>query len=163
MHKVISLNYTLTKDNPEGELIETSVGKAPLVFLTGMGQMIPDFEQNVVSLGVGEAFAFGIEAEKAYGTRTEEAIIELDIEMFKKDGKLMEGLKVDATIPLQNQQGAIIPGKVKVINEQTVIMDMNHPLADQDLFFKGEILAVREATSDEIDHGHVHGEGGHHH
>lgn len=163
IHKVISLNYTLTKDDTNGELIETSEGKTPLVFLTGFGQMIPDFENNVAALNNGDSFAFGIKAADAYGERTEEAIIPLNLEMFKKDGVVMEGLVLGATIPLQDPDGRVIPGKVIDMADETVTMDMNHPLANQDLFFKGSIVSVREGTANEIDHGHVHGEGGHQH
>jgi len=162
-HNVISLNYTLLRDDENGELVETSEGKAPLVFLSGMGQMLPDFEKNVVNLKAGDTFSFGIEAAKAYGTRNEEAIIELDLNMFKKEGELLEEVKIGNVLPLQDQEGRMHPAKVLAIKDETVQVDMNHPLADQDLHFKGTVVSVRDATADEISHGHVHGEGGHQH
>jgi FKBP-type peptidyl-prolyl cis-trans isomerase SlyD len=162
-NKVITLHYNLFKDNEAGEAIESSNGKNPLTFLSGVGQMIPDFENNVVNLKVGESFSFGIAALDAYGERTDEAIIDLDQEMFKKDGVLMEEIAVGNMIPLQDQEGRMVPALVLAINEETVTMDVNHPLAGQDLHFTGEIVEIREATDEEISHGHVHGPGGHQH
>lgn len=161
-HKVISLDYKLFRDHAEGEMIETTEGKQPLEFLSGVRQMIPEFEAQVVDLNVGETFAFGIKAENAYGTKSEEAIIELPQDMFKKDGKLIEEVAVDNVLPLQDQNGQVVPAKVVSINEETVTMDVNHPLADQDLHFTGTVVEVREATKDEVEHGHVHGEGCNH-
>ena len=162
-NKVISLNYNLHKNDANGEMIESTIGKDPLVFLSGIGQMIPEFEANVVKLNVGDNFSFGIKAENAYGTRKEEAIIELDKQMFMDNGKLAEGIDVDKIVPLQDQSGNVIPAKVVSINEATLTMDVNHPLAGQDLHFTGSILDVRDATDEELSHGHVHGPGGHHH
>lgn len=162
-HKVIALDYKLFRDTSEGEMIETTEGKQPLVFLTGMRQMIPEFEANVAELKTGDSFSFGIKSENAYGTRTEEAIIELPQDMFMKDGKMLDEVVVGNMLPLQDQNGRVIPGKVVSINESTVTVDVNHPLADQDLHFTGNIIEVREATAEEIEHGHVHGPGGHEH
>ncbi len=159
-NKVISLSYTLTKDTAEGELIETTEGKDPLTFLSGVGQMIPDFEANVVDLNVGDEFSFGIKSELAYGTRSEENVIELDKQMFMDGDKLAEGIEEGKMVPLQDQNGRVVPANVVKINENTLTMDVNHPLADQDLHFTGKIIEVREATADEISHGHVHGPGG---
>jgi len=162
-HNVISVNYTLFRDSEKGEMVETSEGKAPLVFLSGLGQMLPDFEINVSNLKAGDKFSFGIEAAKAYGTRNEEAIIELELNMFKKDGKLLDEVKVGNVLPLQDQEGRTHPARILELREETVQVDMNHPLADQDLYFTGNVVSVRDATADEISHGHVHGEGGHQH
>ena len=82
INKVISVNYNLHKDTEKGEMIESTDGKEPLVFLSGVGQMIPDFEANVANLKVGEEFSFSINAANAYGTRSDDAIIELEKEMF---------------------------------------------------------------------------------
>jgi FKBP-type peptidyl-prolyl cis-trans isomerase SlyD len=131
--------------------------------MSGVGQMIPDFENNVVGLNAGDTFSFGIAAIDAYGERTDEAIIDLDQEMFKKEGELMEEVALGNVIPLQDQEGRMVPATVLAINETTVTVDVNHPLAGQDLHFTGEVLEVREATGEEISHGHVHGPGGHQH
>ena len=154
-HKVISLEYILFKDSADGEKIESTVGKEPLVFLSGKGMMLPDFEMNVVSLKTGDTFSFGIESDKAYGPRSEEAIIDLPQDMFMQEGKLVEEVKVDNVLPLEDQNGQVHPAKVKSINEETVTVDVNHPLAGQDLHFTGSILDVREATAEELEHGNV--------
>lgn len=159
-NKVISVNYNLFKDTAEGEMIESTEGKAPLTFLSGMGQMIPDFENNVVNLNVGDTFSFGIKAENAYGSKTDEAIMDLPQDIFMQDGKLVDEVQPGNMLPLQDQNGGVVPAIVVKINETTVTMDLNHPLADQDLHFTGNVVEVREATADEISHGHVHGEGG---
>ena len=81
-------------------MIETTEGKEPLVFMSGVSQMIPEFEAQVINLNVGDTFSFGIKSENAYGTRTEDAIIELPQDMFKQDGKLIEEIAVDNIVPL---------------------------------------------------------------
>ena len=81
-----------------------------------------------------------------------------------QDGKLdTELLQIGKYIPMKNDDGHVIEGKVISINDKGVVMDFNHPLAGKDLHFSGEILDVRDANEEEITHGHVHGEGGHHH
>lgn len=155
-NKVIAVSYNLHKNTAEGELIESTEGKEPLRFLSGLGQMIPDFENNVVNLNQGDTFSFGIKAENAYGSRTEEAIIELPQDIFKKEGKLVEEVQVNNVLPLQDQNGNVVPAKVLSINAETITVDVNHPLADQDLHFTGTVIEVRMATKEEVDHGHVH-------
>lgn len=162
-NKVISVHYNLHKDTAEGEMIESTQGKEPLVFLSGAGQMIPDFEANVVNLNPGDSFSFGITSDKAYGTRSDDAIIELQKDMFMEDDKLVDGVVKDNILPLQDQNGRVVPAKVVEIKEETVTMDVNHPLADQDLHFIGNVVEVRDATKEELEHGHVHGPGGHEH
>ncbi|MGB0887131.1 MAG: FKBP-type peptidyl-prolyl cis-trans isomerase [Vicingaceae bacterium] len=162
-NKVVTVNYNLYKDTADGEMIETTEGKQPLMFLTGVGQMIPDFENGVKDLNVGDEFSFGIKSENAYGKRTDEAIIELPQDMFKKDGKLVDEVVVDNVLPLEDQNGHVHPAKIVSINEETITCDVNHPLADQDLHFTGSVVEMRDATAEELDHGHVHGPGGHEH
>lgn len=162
-NNVISVDYKLYKDSEKGEMIESTEGQQPLVFLEGMGQMIPEFEKNVADLKVGDEFSFGIVADKAYGQRVDEAIIELPQDMFEQEGKLVDEIKVGNVLPLQNQDGQVHPGTILAINETTIQFDMNHLLAGQDLYFTGKVLEVREATTEEIEHGHVHGPGGHEH
>jgi FKBP-type peptidyl-prolyl cis-trans isomerase SlyD len=159
-NKVISVNYNLFKDTEKGEMIESTEGKEPLVFLSGLGQMIPDFENNVVNLNVGDTFSFGIKAENAYGSKSDEAIMDLPQDIFMQDGKLVDEVQPGNMLPLQDQNGGVVPAVVVKINETTVTMDLNHPLADQDLHFTGNVVDIREATEEELSHGHVHGAGG---
>lgn len=161
-NKVISVNYTLFRNTPEGEMIESTSDKEPLRFLSGQGHMIPEFEANVVDLNVGDEFSFAIKSENAYGSKKEEAIMDLPMNIFQHEGKLVEGVEKDSVVPLQDQSGRTIPAKVVSINEESVTVDVNHPLADQDLHFTGSVVESREATPQELDHGHVH-DGGHDH
>lgn len=164
--KVIALNYSLFRDTAEGEMIETTEGKQPLAFLSGVGQMIPEFEAQVVNLNVGDTFSFGIKAENAYGQRNEvpgQGIVDLPKDMFMQEGKMADEVVVGNILPLQDQNGNMHPALVLSIEETTVKMDVNHPLAGQDLHFTGSIVEVREATKEEIEHGHVHGPNGHQH
>jgi len=150
-HKTISVNYKLYRNSIEGEMVESTEGKEPLKFLSGLGQMIPEFEANIVNLKTGDTFSFGIKAENAYGKKSDDAIVELQQDMFMKDGKLIEELVVDNIIPLQDQNGNVHPAKVLSINEATVTVDVNHPLADQDLYFTGDVIENREATPEEVE------------
>jgi len=161
--KAIAVEYNLYRDTAEGELIESTEGKAPLSFISGLGQMIPEFEANIAHLKEGDTFSFGIKSENAYGTRREEAVIELPQDMFMKDGKLVEEVVVGNVLPLQDQSGNVIPGKIVSINEKTITVDVNHLLADQDLYFTGKVIETRPATAEELEHKHVHGAHGHQH
>ncbi len=160
VNKVVSLNYKLTKDNAQGELIEETYKAQPLTFIYGVGRMIPKFEQELSGLKANDSFSFGIKAAEAYGEYDEKAIMDLDINIFKIDGKIDENvIQVGKMVPMQNNQGQRIDGKVKDITDTHVKMDFNHPLAGQDLFFEGEIVEVREATEEELQHGHSHSGG----
>ena len=98
-NNVITVDYKLYRDTAEGEMIESTEGNEPMVFLSGVGQMIPDFENNVNGLTSGQEFSFGIKSENAYGTRKDEAIVELSQDLFMKEGKLAEEVVVDAILP----------------------------------------------------------------
>ena len=161
--KAIAVEYNLYRDTATGELIESTEGKEPLAFLSGLGQMIPEFEANVADLKEGDTFSFGIKSENAYGSRKEEAVIELAQDMFMNEGKLIPEVEVGNVLPLQDQNENVIPGKIVSINEETITVDVNHLLADQDLHFTGKIVEMRDATTEEVEHGHVHGAHGHQH
>jgi FKBP-type peptidyl-prolyl cis-trans isomerase SlyD len=90
-------------------------------------------------------------------------VVDLPLNIFEGPDVPADILSVGATLPMQDQDGNPMDGRVLEIGAETVKMDFNHPLAGEELHFKGEILEVREATAEELDHGHVHGPGGHHH
>lgn len=161
---VVSLNYRLTRDTANGELIEETFNSQPLTFIYGIGMMIPRFEAELEGKKVGEKFSFGIEAREAYGTNDPAMVVDIPLDIFKKDGELdMDMVKTGHVLPMQDNQGNRMDGLIVEIGHETLKMDFNHPLAGQDLYFTGDILSVREATAEELEHGHVHGEGGHHH
>ncbi|MCG8411931.1 MAG: peptidylprolyl isomerase [Bacteroidales bacterium] len=155
--KVVTLVYQLKVDNSNGEIVETVEKDKPFVFLYGAGLMLPKFEENLNNLKAGDDFEFVLKSEEAYGLASEEAVMELPKNIFEVDGKIEEGLlKEGNVIPMQNNEGNKFNGLVIEIKDETVTMDFNHPLAGDDLHFKGNILEVREATKEELEHGHAH-------
>ncbi len=163
-NKVVSLSYILKQDDVNGELIEQTKDNDPLVFLYGTGQMLPKFEENLENLATGDAFAFGIECADAYGDLDQDAIIDLDKSIFMIDGKVdNELLTVGNVIPMRDDQGHMLQGVVESVSDDSVRMDFNHPMAGKNLHFTGKIIEVREATAEELNHGHVHSDGCHHH
>lgn len=163
-NKVVSLTYKLSNHTTREKIEETTKDNA-LLFLFGAGQMIPDFEKNLEGKKAGESFSFAIEAALAYGVKSDDQIAAIPATVFHDEtGKFdAEYFKVGAVIPMSDNEGNRLRGTILEVSEEIVKMDFNHPLAGTDLHFEGEILEVREATADEIAHGHAHGPGGHHH
>lgn len=161
--KVISLAYELRSGNAEGDVIEIAGKENPAEFLFGTGNLIPEFEENIQGLAPGETFNFIIASDNAYGPSNPTAVVDLPRNIFTIDGEeAKDMLVVGNMVPMRNDQGDPLHGKILGIEEESVKMDFNHPLAGQDLHFKGEILTTREATPEEVEHGHVHnGENGH--
>lgn len=161
---VVSLHYRLTENDVLGELVEETFGSEPLVFLYGAGQMIPEFERQLAGKSAGDNFAFGIKAEDGYGAPDPDAVVLLPTSTFEVDGELdKEMLEIGTVIPMSDDQGNRLNGTVVEVNEEGVVIDFNHPMAGVNLFFTGTIDSLRAATETEIEHGHVHGPGGHHH
>jgi len=158
---VVSLSYVLRQENEVGPIIQETNSENPLVFLFGFGQMLPDFEKNIEGKSIGETYSFGILAENAYGLYDPEGIMDLPIEIFFEEGKLVEDFIIPGkTIRLSDDEGNIHMAVVKGRSINTVQVDFNHPLAGKNLHFSVKILSVREASPDELAHGHVHGPGG---
>lgn len=163
-NKVVALTYELKYDNASGDTIEVADNRDPLVFLFGTGGMLPKFEENLSSLKSGDHFEFVLSKDDAYGDFTEEAIVDLSKDIFRIEGEIDEEmLKPGSFIPMQDQDGHPLQGKVISLDENTVKLDFNHPMAGKNLHFTGEIVEVRDASDEELSHGHVHGHGGHHH
>ena len=155
--KVVTLVYQLRVDNNEGDIVETVKEEKPFVFLYGAGLMLPKFEENLNGLKAGDKFEFILKCEDAYGKATEEAVMDLPKNIFEVEGKIEDGLLAEGNvIPMQNNEGQKFNGVVVEVKDDNVTMDFNHPLAGDDLHFSGEIMEVREATKEEIDHGHAH-------
>lgn len=161
-NKVVSVTYELRKNSADGEIIEIVKDDNPLVYIAGMGSLLPDFEANLMGKRENESFSFLIPAEEAYGPREESAIIDVPLQVFMIDGAVdYELVKVGQTIPMRDQDGNRLNGIVMDVTETAVKMDFNHPLAGDDLYFTGKIIGVREATKEELEHGHVHTHGSH--
>ncbi|GAB3907717.1 FKBP-type peptidyl-prolyl cis-trans isomerase [Mucilaginibacter boryungensis] len=158
---VVSLTYDLYVNNEQGteDLVESATLEQPLTFLFGAGQMLPKFEENLDALSTGDAYDFRLSAEDAYGEYNDEAVANLPKEMFQ--GQDLP--EIGSVLPLQDNQGNHFQGQVVSIAEDSVIVDLNHPMAGQALHFKGNIVNVRPATPEELSHGHAHGPDGHHH
>ncbi len=163
-NKVVTITYELRENDVSGAVIEVVNTDQPFVFLFGAGGLLPEFESNLMGKVVGSNFSFGILAASAYGEIDEEAMEYVPKEIFVIDGKIAEDLlQVDKVINLRNADGHLIRARVVKVDETEVLLDFNHPLAGVNLYFSGNILEVRDATAEELAHGHVHGAGGHHH
>ena len=158
---VVGIAYTLTV--ADGEVVDFADVAEPLLFIHGIGQTIEAFDDKLNGLKVGDTFDFGLEAAVGYGEIDPKLVVELPKSIFEGEDIPADILEIDAVLPLQDSEGNPLDGRVVEIGEDTVTVDLNHPLAGENLHFKGEILSVREATEEELEHGHVHGEGGHHH
>ena len=163
-NSVVSVNYTLT-EKTSGAQVEQTSKEHPFVFIFGNGGLLEDFETNLKGKKAGDTFDFFIEHSRGYGLRDEQHVVMIPIDAFTaEDGSFDdENVKEGVTLPMVDNDGNRLYVKVMEITAEHVKMDFNHPLAGTDLHFVGEILDVRAATADEIAHGHVHGEHGHHH
>jgi len=163
-NKVVSLTYVLRYDSADGEIVQEVKADHPFVHLFGTGSLLPAFEKNLKGLGANDKFGFHLPVNEGYGELRDEDVVKLSKEIFMKDGKLDNDLlQIGRLIPMKNDDGHVIEGRILAIEDDGVVMDFNHPLAGKELHFSGEIIEVREASEEEIAHKHVHGEGGHHH
>jgi FKBP-type peptidyl-prolyl cis-trans isomerase SlyD len=165
---VVSVNYKLTvSDNnfESEELIEETFSGEPFTFLSGSGGLLEEFESNLNGLAAGAKFDFKIKSENGYGQSSQENVVRIPLNAFVPEGEELDTEMVSAGnyLPMVDDQGNHMQGLVVEVSEEFVVMDFNHPLAGKDLHFQGEVVDVREASADEVAHGHVHGEGGHQH
>jgi len=159
---VVSLTYELRTTTNEKELIEKVQKDKPLEFITGRGFLLPKFEENLTGLCVGDQFDFILQSNDAYGDFTEKAIIPVPISAFLVDGKVDHDiLTIGNVIPMIDQDGNKLNGVVVELTETEVKMDFNHPLAGEDLHFKGQVEEIRVATEEELSHEHIHSHSDH--
>jgi len=154
--KVVSIHYTLTDSG--GSVLDSSSGNEPLLYLHGAGNIIPGLESALEGKVSGDKLSVTVDPEQGYGTRDERLVQAVPRSAFKGVEQLAPGMQFQA----QGPQGT----RLVVITQVTadiVTVDANHPLAGQTLHFEVEVTEVRDATSEELEHGHVHGPGGHHH
>ena len=148
-NKVVRVHYTGT--HPEsGEVFDSSEEKDPLAFLVGQKQMIPGFERELMGLKQGEKTEFTLAPEDAYGAHDSDKVQQIPVETFG-------GIAPEGGMTLMSDLGPFV---VTEINDQLVTVDFNHALAGKSLTFNVEVVEVREATEEEISHGHAHGPGG---
>lgn len=153
---VVSMHYTLKDDN--GAVIDSSEGREPLLYMQGMGNLIPGLEKQLEGKAQGDKVEATVPPEEAYGVRREELMQQVPKEHFPPDAELQVGMQFH----IQMEQGPVMATVAEIL-EEAAVLDMNHPLADKTLYFDVEIVEVREATEEELSHGHAHGAGGHHH
>ncbi len=155
--KVVELEYELRLNSESGEIVQTVTKDRPLQFINGVGMMLPKFEENIAGLKVGDSFKFKLESNDAYGTKQENKIVEFHKDDFKINGQVDESIfEIGNVIPMMDQEGGRHNGKVLEVKGDNVKLDFNDPLADQDLYFTGKVVSIREATKQELEHGHVH-------
>lgn len=160
-NSVVALTYELHTTNEEGQqvFVEKADEQNPLVFLYGVGMMLPKFEEHLTGLKTGDDYSFELSAADGYGELDPGAFADLPKSMFTETGG--EVPNVGDVIPLQDNQGNQFRAGVTAVHDETVAVDLNHPMAGKNLMFAGTILNVREATQDELAHGHAHGADGH--
>ena len=152
---VVTMHYTLTDDS--GEVLDSSSGREPLAYLHGHGNIIPGLEQALEGQESGFQSKVTIAAADAYGERNDEAVVEADRDSFPEEMNPEPGMQVYAEGP----EGPI-PFTIVAVDGDKVKLDANHPLAGKTLHFEVEITEIRQGSSEEIEHGHVH-DGNEHH
>jgi FKBP-type peptidyl-prolyl cis-trans isomerase SlyD len=153
--KAVTIHYTL-KDEA-GETLDTSRGRDPLNYLQGAGNIVPGLEKALAGKVAGDTLRVTLAPEEAYGQRDDKEVRNVPLRKLSADGKLVPG----ARCRVQSSDGFQL-GLVAAVRGDYATVDLNHPLAGMRLDFEVEVLAVRDATSEELTHGHVHGPGGHH-
>lgn len=156
-HTVATLEYTLTDES--GEVLDTSKGRGPLAYVHGLGMLIPGLEEELEGKVQGDSLKARIEPDKGYGVRDDQMVQSVPREQLPAEVDVEVGMQFQA----QTQDGGAHVVTVVEIEGETIKLDANHPLAGVTLHFDVEVVEVREATSEEIEHGHVHGPGGHEH
>jgi FKBP-type peptidyl-prolyl cis-trans isomerase SlyD len=156
-HKVVTIHYKVM-DVDSDEIIDSSENSDPMTYLHGARNIIPGLEQALEGKSVGDEVEVTVPPAEAYGERSDDRIQQVPKEAFQEMEKIEPGMAVTA----QTDQGQINL-MVTEVDETTVTVDANHPLAGKSLKFEVKIEAVRDASEEELAHGHVHGPGGHEH
>ncbi|WP_414040367.1 peptidylprolyl isomerase [Acidithiobacillus sp. M4-SHS-6] len=154
--KVVTIDYSLTDE--EGELIDSSVGEEPLIYLHGHHGIIPGLEQALAGHRAGDKVEVSIPPEEGYGDWDED-LVEV---VAREDFDDPEELEIGTQFETETDEGACLATVIDIEGED-VTVDLNHPLAGMTLNFDVTVLDVRDATAEELAHGHVHGEHGHEH
>ena len=154
--KVVLIHYTLKDD--AGGVIDSSAGGEPLAYIQGHGNLVSGLEKALEGKEHGSSLAVVVAPAEGYGERDEALIQRVPKRTLQGSGDIKKGMQFQA----RTDDGMRLFTVTAVIGDM-VTLDGNHPLADQTLHFDIEVVGVREATAEELEHGHVHGAGGHHH
>jgi FKBP-type peptidyl-prolyl cis-trans isomerase SlyD len=155
-NKVVSFDYTLS--DAAGEVLDSSAGKEPLSYIHGTGSLIPGLESVLEGKSAGDELEVSIAPEDGYGERDEALIDTLSREQLRDLESLREGLM----FTMDDEEGTRIYTVLKIAGDE-VTVDGNHPLAGKTLHFAVTVQEVRDASAEELDHGHVHDGHDHHH
>ena len=154
--RVVTIHYTLKDD--AGTILDSSAGGEPLAYLQGHGNLVAGLERALEGRQEGNSLAVVVSPADGYGTRDESLVQRVPKRSLQGSGAVKKGMQFQA----RTEDGMRLFTVAAVIGDM-VTLDGNHPLADQTLHFEVQIVGVREATAEELEHGHVHGAGGHHH
>ena len=155
-NKVALIHYTLT--NATQDVLDSSEGQEPLAYIHGHGHIVPGLENALGGRSKGDRFSVTVKAAEGYGEHDERLTQQVPRQMFSGVDEIEVGMQFHA----QTEQGMQVVTVVGV-SDDMITIDGNHPLAGQDLHFEIEVVDVRDASAEELEHGHAHGEGGHHH
>jgi FKBP-type peptidyl-prolyl cis-trans isomerase SlyD len=154
--KVVLMDYTLTNEN--GDIIDTSDGREPLAYIQGHQNIIPGLEKEMLGKIVGDKFKAVVKPEEGYGKYNPALKQVVERSLFQGVDEIVVGMQFQA-----QSEGGIVIMTVTSIDGDKITVDGNHPLADQTLTFDVEVKEIRDASAEELEHGHVHGAGGEHH
>ncbi|MBA2390989.1 MAG: peptidylprolyl isomerase [Geodermatophilaceae bacterium] len=148
--KVIEIHYTLRR--ADGKIEDTTEGEPPLPYLHGAGNIVPGLEQALEGRSTGDSLSVTLTPDQGYGDYDEGLLQEIMLESLPVGTDLSEGDEIF----LLDDEGMEIPGVVERIEDNTLIVNVNHPLAGETLTFDVEIANIRDATAEELEHGHAH-------
>jgi len=154
--RVVTIHYTLKDDS--GTVLDSSSGGEPLAYIQGHGNLVAGLEKALEGKTDGSTLAVVVPAAEGYGTRDEALVQRVPKRSLQGAGEIKKGMQFQA----RTEDGMRVFTVMAIVGDM-VTLDGNHPVADQTLHFDVEVVGVREATREELDHGHVHGAGGHHH
>lgn len=161
-NKYVAVSYKLyTTDENGRHLVEETKEGQPFCFISGFGFALDKFEEIITNTAEGEEFSFKLTKDEAYGDYHKDYVLDLERSIFSINGHFdHEHIYQDAIVPLQNEEGQRFNGRVLEVGEEKVKIDLNHPLAGEELFFEGSVLENRDATEEEINHLMKHLTGG---
>jgi FKBP-type peptidyl-prolyl cis-trans isomerase SlyD len=148
--QVVSMEYTLRVD---GKVVDSSEGGDPLEYLHGAANIIPGLEREMDGMAVGDSKTVVVTAEDGYGEMDDEAFLEAPLGEFPKDMPIKPGVELELTGP----EGQPMYARIESVEGETVLLNMNHPLAGKELHFAVKVVGLRDATDEEMEHGHAHG------
>ena len=154
---VVSLSYILKNEN--GEELDRFETANPLAYMHGHGQIVPGLENVLEGLAIGDKKEVTVTPQEGYGEVQPQLKMKVSRNKLPADVNIERGMQFSSKM----EDGREIPFTVQAIEDGAVMLDGNHPLAGETLHFSVEVVEVRLATAEELQHGHVHGAGGHHH